>query len=202
MTPEVLISLADRLGVFVFALSGGVVAVRKDMDLFGVIVLAFLPAIGGGTLRDVLMDQPVFWLFDTVSLFLATLGGVVVFLFHRHIEAFKPLRWADAVGMALFAAAGAAKATELGFSWPVVMIMGAITASAGGLLRDVVANEDPLLLKSEIYATAALLGALAYIILLSAGISHWVSFASAFAAAFALRAVAIVRNWSLPRSPF
>ena len=112
------------------------------------------------------------------------------------------LRWADAVGMALFAAAGAAKATELGFDWPVVMIMGAITASAGGLLRDVVANEDPLLLRSEIYATAALLGGLTYIVFHSAGISHGVSFGSAFAAALALRSVAILRNWSLPRSPF
>ncbi|MEM6499887.1 MAG: TRIC cation channel family protein, partial [Pseudomonadota bacterium] len=74
MTPELLITLADRLGVFVFALSGGVVAVRKDMDLLGIIVLAFLPAIGGGTLRDVLLDQPVFWLTDTVSLLLACLG--------------------------------------------------------------------------------------------------------------------------------
>ena len=90
MTPDVLISLADRLGVFVFALSGGVVAVRKNMDLFGVIVLAFLPAIGGGTMRDVLLDQPVFWLSDSISLLLAALGGLTVFVFHRRIDAFKP----------------------------------------------------------------------------------------------------------------
>ncbi|MHA7898501.1 MAG: trimeric intracellular cation channel family protein [Henriciella sp.] len=202
MTLDLLITIADRLGVYVFALSGGVVAVRKDMDLFGIIVLAFLPAIGGGTLRDVLLDQPVFWLSDTWTLLLALLGGLTVFVFHRPINAFKPLRWADAFGMALFAATGAAKATALGFDWPVVIIMGVLTASAGGLLRDVVANEDPLLLRSEIYATAALLGAGTYYLALTNGASHLAAFGIAFTAAFILRAIAILRNWSLPKSPF
>lgn len=202
MTLDLLITLADRIGVFVFAVSGGIVAVRKDMDLFGIVVLAFLPAIGGGTLRDVLLDQPVFWLSDPMSLLLSVLGGLTVFVFHRPINLFKPLRWADAAGMAIFAATGAAKATQLGFDWPIVMIMGALTASAGGLLRDVVANEDPLLLKSEVYATAALFGALVYYFAVSAGSSHLVSFGAAFTAAFVLRAISILKNWSLPKSPF
>ena len=202
MSIDLIITIADRLGVFVFAISGGIVAVRKDMDLFGIIVLAFLPAIGGGTLRDVLLDQPVFWLSDTRALMLSVLGALTVFFLHRRLDTFRPLRWADAIGMALFAATGAAKATHLGFDWPIVLIMGAITASAGGLLRDVVANEDPLLLKSEIYATAALLGALVYALAIWIGSAHLVAFSLAFAAAFLLRAIAIVRNWSLPKSPF
>jgi len=202
MSPELLIEIADRAGVFVFALSGGIVAVRKDMDIFGIIVLAFLPAIGGGTLRDILLDQPVFWLTDTPSLLLALLGGLTVFVFHRAIENFRPLRWADALGMALFAATGAATAAELGYGLPIVLIMGTMTASAGGLIRDVVANEEPLLLRSDIYATAAMLGSLVYYLAHEAGLSSIPSFGLAFIAGFILRALAILKNWSLPKSPF
>lgn len=202
MTTDILLSFAERFGVFVFALSGGIVAVRKEMDLFGVVALAFLPAIGGGTLRDILLDQPVFWLADTMSLLLCIMGGATVFVFHRSIERFKLLIWFDAVGMSLFSATGAAKATELGFDWPVVVIMGLITATAGGLLRDVVANEDPMLLKRDIYATAALVGAVTYIAAFWAGIPYKEALGLAFASAFLLRAIAILKNWSLPRSPF
>lgn len=202
MTAELLLMLADRLGVFVFAISGGIVAIRKDMDIFGVIVLAFLPAIGGGTLRDLLLDQPVFWLSDTTTLTLAICGGLVTFFFHRTIEGFKPLRWADAFGMALFAVAGAAKAFSLGFGLPIVLIMGAMTASAGGLLRDVVANEEPLLLKSDIYATAALLASLVYFLVMKSGASELVGYGAGIASGFAMRGMAIVFGWSLPKSPF
>lgn len=202
MSADLLLLLADRLGVFVFAISGAVVAVRKDMDLFGVIVLAFLPAIGGGTLRDLLLDQPVFWLSDTTTLALALAGGGVTFVFHRVLDGFKPLRWADAFGMALFAVTGAAKAYSLGFGLPVVLIMGTITASAGGLLRDVVANEEPLLLKSDIYATAALLASAVYFASIAAGLSAFAAFSAGLAAGFIMRGVAIVFGLSLPKSPF
>ena len=202
MSPELILLLADRLGVFVFAISGGIVAVRKDMDIFGVIVLAFLPAIGGGTLRDLLLDQPVFWLADTATLLLALGGGLTTFFFYRLLEGFKPLRWADAFGMALFAVAGAAKAYALGYGLPVVLIMGTMTASAGGLLRDVVANEEPLLLKSDIYATAALLAAFVYFMCRTAGLPDLTAFGAGICAGFTLRGLAIVFGWSLPKSPF
>lgn len=203
MSPELVLMLADRMGVFVFALSGGVVAVRKNMDLFGVIVLAFLPAIGGGTLRDLLLDQPVFWLNDTATLLLALLGGLVVFVFHKAIDAFRPLRWADAFGMALFAVTGAAKTLSLGYGLAIVLIMGTVTACAGGLLRDVVANEEPLLLNSgELYATAALLASLVYFGSSWAGLPELAAFGLALLAGFTLRGLAILRGWSLPKSPF
>lgn len=199
MSPELLLEYADRLGVFVFAISGGVVAVRKEMDLFGVIVLAFLPAIGGGTLRDVLMDQPVFWLHDPLTLVISVLGGLSVFLFYRPLSAFRPLRWADAFGMALFAATGAAKASSLGFGVAVILIMGTITATAGGLLRDVVANEEPLLLKSDIYATAALSGSLAYFVANTSNIDDTMAIGASICIAFAVRAAALIWGWSLPK---
>ena len=202
MSPELLLTIADRAGVFVFALSGGIVAVRRNMDLFGVIVLAFLPAIGGGTLRDLILDAPVFWLNDASTILLALAGGLFAFLAHRILEGFRPLRWADAFGMALFAVTGAAKAMALDYASFVVLIMGVITASAGGLLRDVVANQEPLLLKEDIYATAALLGSAVFLALIHAGASEQVAFFSGLVAAFALRAAAIVFRLSLPKSPF
>ncbi|MBU1288126.1 MAG: trimeric intracellular cation channel family protein [Alphaproteobacteria bacterium] len=202
MSPELILTLFDRVGVFVFAISGGIVAVRKDMDLFGVIVLAFLPAIGGGTLRDLILDQPIFWLSDTPTLLLALAGGLTAFVFHRFLENFRPLRWADAFGMSLFAVTGAAKAMSLDHGLAVVLIMGALTASAGGLMRDVVANEEPLLLKKDIYATAALLGAGVYFGLATYGLPDTSAFIGGLAAAFTLRALAIVFKLSLPKSPF
>ena len=199
MSLDLAFLLADRFGVFVFALSGGIAAVRKEMDLFGVIVLAFLPAVGGGTLRDILLDAPVFWLEDALSLWLAIAGGVTAFFAHRFIETFRPLRWADALGLSLFAVTGAAKAYQLDHGFLIVLIMGTITATAGGLLRDVIANRDPLLLSEEVYATAALFGSATYFALAAFGIDERVAFAAAVAAGFALRALAIVFNLSLPK---
>lgn len=199
MSPDLIILLADRVGVFVFALSGGIAAVRKDMDLFGVIVLAFLPAVGGGTLRDIILDAPVFWLEDTTSLWLAVAGGLAAFFFHRFIDSFKPLRWADAVGLGLFAITGAAKAAELDHSFTIILIMGVMTASAGGLVRDVVANRDPLLLKEDIYATAAVLGAGTYAVFHAFDMLEEWALLAGFIAAFSLRALAIIFKLSLPK---
>lgn len=201
MTPELLLSFADRVGVFVFAISGGVLAVRKQMDFLGVIVLAFLPAMGGGTLRDLLLDVPVFWLSDPLTLVLALAGGLTAFFFYRYVENFRALRWPDAVGMALFTVTGAAKAMALGHGPGVVLIMGAITASAGGLIRDVVANEEPLVLKDgELYATCALAGSLVYWLAATMGLGEPAAFAAGMASAFVLRAMAILFGLSLPRA--
>lgn len=201
MSPDLLLSLADRVGVFVFAISGGVLAVRKQMDLLGVIVLAFLPAIGGGTLRDLLLDQPVFWLNDTVTLLLAIAGGLVAWFFYRFVSRFRALRWPDAVGMSLFAVTGAAKAMSLGHGFLVVLIMGATTASAGGLLRDVIANEEPLVLKEgELYATCALAGSLVYFLIAVNGGGETLAFLAGMATAFVLRASAIIFGIKLPRA--
>lgn len=203
MSADLLLEHADRLGVLVFALSGGIMAIRKQMDLFGVIVLAFLPAIGGGTLRDLILDTPVFWLEDTTTLTLAALGGLIAFFGHTLIErANKPLRVFDAFGMALFAVAGAAKTLSLGYSLPIVLMMGAMTACAGGLLRDVVANEDPMLLRQDIYATAALLAALTFFIMITLGVSAPLAYAGGIISGFTLRMIAIRYGLSLPRSPF
>ncbi|MEQ8557171.1 MAG: trimeric intracellular cation channel family protein [Henriciella sp.] len=201
MSLEFLLFFADRIGVFVFAISGGVLAVRKQMDMFGVIVLAFLPAFGGGTLRDLLLDQPVFWLDDAPAILLAIAGGLTAFWFSRPLNEFKPLRWADAFGMSLFAVSGAAKAAALDYGVMVVVIMGVMTASAGGLMRDVVANEEPLVLKEgELYATAAFAGTLAYWGLSWLAAPEPVCFLAGLATAFILRGMAIIFGLKLPIS--
>lgn len=196
---DLFLEIADRIGVFVFALSGGIAAVRRDMDLFGVIVLAFLPAVGGGTLRDLILDVPVFWLADNVSLWLAAIGGITAFFLHKSIEDFKPLRWADAVGLAVFAATGAAKAAELGHSFLIVLVMGVMTATVGGLVRDIVAGRESLLLKEDIYATAALLGSAVFAVLYFNGFNDRICFIACIVSAFALRGCAIVFPLSLPK---
>lgn len=199
MSPELLLLVADRAGTFVFALSGGVAAVRLRMDLFGVVMLSFLPAVGGGTLRDLLLDQPVFWLEDTIVLGFAAAGGLVAFFAASVVDAFKPLRWADAMGLALFAITGAAKAAELGYGLVVVLLMGTITATFGGLLRDVVANREPLIFKEDIYATAAMFGALIYAILVASPATQTLAFAGGCAGAFLLRGAAIIWKLGLPK---
>lgn len=169
------------------------------MDLFGVVMLAFLPAVGGGTLRDLLLDEPVFWLADSWILLFAVAGGIAAFFAASAIDAWKPLRWADAAGLALFAVSGAAKTYELGHNTVVVLMMGLITATFGGLLRDVVANREPLILKEDIYATAALFGALVFVLLVSMPGLEAAAFFGACAAAFTLRGAAIIFGWALPK---
>lgn len=189
----------DRFGVFVFALSGGIVAVRKEMDVFGAVVLAVIAAVGGGTFRDMILNAPVFWLQDTVTLWLAIAGGVMAFYLHSIVDAMKPIRWADAIGLAVFAIAGAAKTASLGHGPLIVVIMGVMTGTGGGVLRDVVANNDPLLLKEDIYATAALVGAGLYAALHFSGFPEGWAFASGVLAAFLLRGAALIFGWHLPK---
>lgn len=197
-----MLSMFEYAGVFVFAISGGIVAVRKDMDIFGVIVLGFLPAVGGGTIRDLVLGVPVFWIEDPHGLLYALLGALTAFFFCSFLEEFRPLRWADAFGLSLFAATGAEKTLDLGHGFVIVAIMAALTASAGGLLRDIVANREPLLLKEDIYATAAICGGLT---LYLGHLLAWpgpVSFIAAMLVTFMIRAAAIVWGLSLPKSPF
>lgn len=200
MTIEDAFFWLDRIGVLVFALSGGIVGVRARMDLFGVVTLAFLPAVGGGTLRDLLLGVPVFWLADPVSLYIAAFGGLIAYFFHEVVEELRPVRWADAVGLGVFAAIGAAKAYDLGHSPVIVVLMGTLTATTGGLIRDVVANREPLLLKEEIYALAAMAGAGAYVAARGLGLEATLSLVIAAVLAFAVRALAIIFNLSLPQA--
>ena len=192
MTP---LQMADTVGVFVFALSGGLMASRLKMDLFGVMVVSLLPAIGGGTLRDLLLDRPVFWLEESRVILVALAAGALTWVVGERIARFKTLIWLDAMGLALFAVTGARIADVAGHDAVVVIMMGTMTASFGGLLRDIVCNEVPLILREDIYATAALIGAAAYWGVAEVGAPPLWAMAAGGGVAFAVRAaILVMRN--------
>lgn len=194
-----ILTLADYIGVFVFAISGGLIAIRYNLDLFGILIVSLLPAVGGGTLRDLLLDVPVFWLDDAWVICIALLGGVAAIVY-KSLTQLRLLVWADALGLALFAMVGMYKAYALGHGFITVVAMGTITATAGGLIRDVVCGGPPLLLKEDIYAIAALGGCTLAYIGLKFGISPNVALGSGFLTCFIIRALAISFKLSLPTS--
>lgn len=189
----------DHLGVFVFAVSGALLAHRKGMDIFGFVVMALIPAVGGGTLRDLILDAPVFWVSEPDYLLVALAAAVLTFAAHHHVtRAAKVLLWFDAVGLSVFCVMGTAKALLITNEPGVAIVMGVITAVAGGIARDVVANDIPLILQRELYATAAIAGAITYAIL-----SVWHVTAASWAGiavALGIRALSILRGLSLPHT--
>ena len=203
---ESLLTVFDVVGIFVFAISGALAAVRKGMDMFGIVVLALMPAVGGGTLRDLILDQPVFWIEGTRTIHIAILGAFITFLFARYLDGGKGQRlrwltWADAVGLALFCVVGAEKALNVTGSYLIAVMMGVVTGVAGGMLRDVLCTEIPLVMKKgEIYATAAFSGAGAFCLLTYFGISGPIALWLAMGTAFFMRAGGILRGWTLPEA--
>lgn len=191
------LEILDYIGVFAFAVSGGLVAIRHKMDIFGVLVICLLPAIGGGTMRDLLLDTPVFWLDHPSIVLTAFLGGISAIIYKFWTKT-RLLVWVDAMGLALFTVVGCLKAFELGHGFLTCIMMGVLTATAGGLLRDVVAGEPPLLLKKDIYATASIIGATCFLLLLKFGIATNSALLIAGVIIFAVRAYAILKKISLP----
>ncbi|MDX1705598.1 trimeric intracellular cation channel family protein [Pseudidiomarina sp.] len=164
---ETLFYWIDHMGVAVFAISGTLLAFRKNMDGFGVIVLASVTAIGGGTVRDLILGLPVFWAHDPTylySILVAAIATIIWLRFRDYIHQ-KLLQSADALGVAFFTLMGASKAMEAGFSPVICVVMGTITACFGGMLRDVLARDIPMVLKSELYATTCIIGASIFVIL-------------------------------------
>ncbi|WP_369601057.1 trimeric intracellular cation channel family protein [Hahella sp. SMD15-11] len=189
----------DFFGLTVFAISGALEAGRRRFDLFGVLVVAFVTALGGGTLRDLILNaHPVSWLANTHYLNAALLAGLGTFLWARAAPIpMRALEVADAIGLAFFTVSGAQKALSLGHDVEVAMIMGMTTGVAGGVIRDILCNEIPLIFHKEIYATPALLGALAYVYGTHLG---WGDLAAwgGMLVTLLLRLAGIYFGWSLP----
>jgi uncharacterized membrane protein YeiH len=194
---SILVTPLDHLGVAVFAVTGALVASRKEMDLIGFIFLGVVAGVGGGTVRDMALGQtPVFWVGEPAYLLICVAASVLVF-FAAHLawSRLRVLIWLDAVGLALFAVLGADKA--LAFGPVVAATMGVVTAVMGGMIRDILGGESPVVLRREIYATAALLGAVVYLLALPA-LSHDAAILAGFLAGLALRGLALRQGWSLP----
>ncbi|MBF9030791.1 trimeric intracellular cation channel family protein [Rhodobacterales bacterium HKCCE3408] len=198
MTPALVL---DYAAVVVFAATGALAASRAQLDIVGFFFLAGLTAVGGGTVRDLLLDRnPVFWIADPTHLGLAAAVAVLVFFTAHLFESrLKLLIWLDAAALAIAVAAGVAVARETDQSVTIVLVMGVLTGTLGGLARDVVANEVPLILKQgELYATAALAGAGAAVTAATIIDSPLAAPVACVIVTFALRAGSLAFGWRLP----
>ena len=195
------LTVLSFLGVGVFAASGALAAGRKGFDLLGVLVIAAVTAIGGGTIRDLLLDRhPIFWIADVSQLWAVLIGATAALLYARLAEPpDMSLAIADAMGLALFTISGAQVAEQRNVPPIVVVIMGTITGAAGGVLRDVLSGEVPLILRrGELYATAAIAGAMAYLLLEAAAVGRTTAGVLGMIAVAGLRFAAIAWNLKLP----
>jgi uncharacterized membrane protein YeiH len=193
-----LLGALDYLGVFVFAASGALAAAQRKHDIITFAFFAAVTGIGGGTLRDLLIGAPVFWVKDAGYLIACGAATVLVWLIGERLARLRALLWLDAAGLAAYCVIGAAKALAFGVAAPVAVVMGVLTACFGGVLRDVLAGEPSILLRREIYATAALVGASVFVAAEAFGAAEAPALGAGVVAAFAVRAGAIVRGWTLP----
>jgi uncharacterized membrane protein YeiH len=195
-----LIAVLDYAAVFVFALTGALVASRAQLDVVGFIFLACLTATGGGTIRDLLLDRDPFWIRDPAILMVAS-GAAVLIFFTAHLaeSRYRLLLWLDAAALSVAVAAGVGVALAEEQPAAIVLLMGVVTGTFGGMLRDVVANEVPLVLKQgELYATAAFAGSGAGLVALWLGSEEPLALLVAATVTFALRAGSMAFGWKLP----
>jgi uncharacterized membrane protein YeiH len=190
--------MLDYAGVTVFALTGALAAARDKHDIITFWFFAVVTGIGGGTLRDLLMDAPVFWIGDATYLGIGFAAALAVWFLAPHLERAKTLIWLDAIGLAAYAVIGAAKAISLGVGPFIAVAMGVLTACFGGVIRDVLASQPSALLKREITISAALLAAGGFVALTFAGVPPLWAGAVGALAGFGLRAGAIQYGWALP----
>jgi uncharacterized membrane protein YeiH len=188
----------DYAGVAVFALAGALVAKRLKHDIVTFVFFATLTGIGGGTLRDLLIGAPVFWIADQGYLIVCGVASLLVWIVGEPRWHGVLLNWLDAIGLSAYAVLGAAKALELGVRPLVAIAMGVISATFGGVLRDLFGGEPSVFLRREIYVTAALVAAIMYVIVWEMRAPPYVPGAVAFLAGFALRGGAILYGWALP----
>jgi uncharacterized membrane protein YeiH len=200
---DLLLVVLDLTGIFAFAISGGLVGVRKGLDLFGVLVLAGATGLGGGFLRDVLIGAvPPAALADWRYLVVPVAAGLVTFWFHPALGRMeRVVAIFDAFGLGLFCVVGALKALDYGLGPVPAALMGALTAVGGGMLRDVLAGRVPVVLRSELYATPALVGAAAAVAGEYAGLPTWAYAIAAAVLATTWRLVSMWRGWNAPRPP-
>jgi uncharacterized membrane protein YeiH len=195
------IQVLDVAAVFVFAVEGAAVAARAGFDVFGVLVTAFVSALTGGTIRDVLIgDVPPMSIRAVRYLAVTLAAGGATFLFDSYVRAVPTgvLTTLDAAGLGLFAVSGAAKALDFELAPVMAVLMGTLTAVGGGVARDLLLNRVPLILRSDVYAVCAVLGAGVFVIGERRGIRRVVMMITGGVACFALRVVAAHYHWGLP----
>jgi uncharacterized membrane protein YeiH len=195
--PDALV-LLDYLGIAVFAASGALLAAEKKQTLVTFIFFAVVTGVGGGTIRDLLIGAPVFWMHNNAILLVCIAPALAVWFVSRQNIAERALLWFDAVGLATFATYGAAKALNYGVAPVPAFAMGVMTACVGGIVRDVLANEPSILMRPELYVTAAALASGLFVVMTLFGLPPLLAAAVAGLAGFGLRGAAIARGLKLP----
>jgi uncharacterized membrane protein YeiH len=200
LTPVMLpaVELLDYLGIAVFAASGAVLAARKRLTIVTFFFLAVATGIGGGTLRDLLIGAPVFWIHENGTLLICLLAALAVWFTPTRFWDGRALLWFDAIGLAAYATYGAAKGLAWGAAPLPAFGMGVLTACAGGIIRDLLAEEHSILMRPELYVTAAALSSGLLVLLTLGGAPALAAATTAAVGGFSLRAAAIARGWALP----
>ncbi|MBU6234220.1 MAG: trimeric intracellular cation channel family protein [Alphaproteobacteria bacterium] len=195
---EKLLLFIDYAGVAVFAITGCLVAAKKQLDIVSFVLLAAVTGIGGGTARDVVLGNlPVFWVKQPLYLIDCVVTAIVMFFVARHVASYqKWIVWGDAVGVAVFTVTGAKIALDAGAHWSVCITMGVMTSIVGGIIRDILAGEPSLIIRKEIYATACALGAAVFLVVHT--YAPTMAVLAGVASCFALRAAAIIWRLQLP----
>lgn len=194
-------SLLDLIGTFVFAISGTIAAGEKRLDLFGAAFIGFVTAIGGGTLRDMMIGiSPVSWTSSMAYLYVIILAVIITFFLKEQIFRFRRTIFLfDTIGIGVFTIIGVEKALANGINTPVAIIMGILTAVAGGVIRDTLNNEVPQIFKKEIYATACFAGAVVYILLKRFGIQTEANQVATILIIIGIRVISVKQQLGLPR---
>ena len=196
-----LIYWLDLIGTFTFAISGALAAIQhRSFDFFGIAVLAFVTALGGGTIRDVLIGaQPVGWMTNSNYLLLIGAAIPIAYFGQRYILRLRRTFFLfDTIGIGLFTILGLQKTLAMGLSPAVAVMMGTVSAVFGGVLRDLLANQIPLIFRKEIYATACIMGGVLFLLLQKQGVPYAWSVGITVGVIILIRTLAVVRHWSLP----
>ena len=199
--PRSLIYVLDMIGIIACSISGTILAKHKNFDVFGCLLVSIVTAIGGGTVRDVILDRhPLFWMVDMSYLTVITFCSLATQIFFhpnsRRVDKF--LKLSDTIGLTAFTLIGIKVADDMGTNVAVALLLGVITIIVGGIIRDMICNEIPLVLQQEIYISAALTGGILYFALHNLGVTDWVTDIATMSTIFTLRMLAIRYDWKFP----
>lgn len=196
-----IIDIIDLLGTIAFAVSGALAAYNKKLDAFGIIIIAFVTAAGGGTLRDILLGiQPVSWMTNMNLVYTILISVLITFLFRTQLlKLRKTLFLFDTIGIGLYTVVGLETGIIAGLHPIICVTLGCVTACFGGVIRDILVNEIPVIFRKNIYATACITGGIIYFILLKSGAPDFIIFPAASITVILLRALAVKFKWQLPR---
>ncbi len=196
-----LIYFLDIIGTFAFAVSGALVASDKKYDLFGVIIIAFVTAVGGGMIRDILIDyHPINWIGDLNYIWTILVAVIVVFLFKKKIAPLsKTMFLFDTIGIAVFTMLGTEKGLNFGIHPFIATIMGVVSAVFGGILRDILTQQTPLIFKKEIYALACFIGAFVFLMLYKLNTPHYIQYLGTIITVISIRLIAVKHKLELPK---